>query len=76
MKVQDAIDQLTELHNPYEDIIIAWWTKEAFNSKYSDDWQFYCDYVDYNYDWYLAHDQMTDMMEEVSKAEDEVIYAK
>ncbi len=55
MKVQDAIDQLTEMYDLDDDIIIAWWSydfvKETNPELTEEIWEDITGWSEYKMDW-------------------------
>lgn len=65
MKVQDAILQLQEMYNPNDEIIIAWWTHDAFEHVVDkENWAANAEYADDQMDWSDAHDRMVFLIED------------
>jgi hypothetical protein len=60
MRIQDAIDQLTEMYDPNEEIIIAWWDFDSFDHIVND-YQTFKTLVENwesDFDWSGAHDDI------------------
>ena len=53
MKVKDAIKQLKKL-KPNDDIVIAWWEKDAFPDVADNDWSYAAQKAD-DMDWSNTH---------------------
>ena len=53
MKVKDAIKYLKKL-KPNDDIVIAWWEKDAFPDVADNDWSYAAQKAD-DMDWSNAH---------------------
>lgn len=79
MKIQDAIDMLTEAKaKGAKNIIFAFWTADCFgtyddpigvNTKFEDneDWETIAQSIEDNMDWSWAHDDMMDYIESLPK---------
>ena len=61
MKVKDAIKELKEL-DQNEEIIIAWWERDAFNVSQKD-WEEIVPNADSDLDWSATHEDLSDYIE-------------
>jgi hypothetical protein len=62
MLVKQAVKLLNEL-DPDENIIISWWTMNAFESVSEQDWPDAAEMVDKEMDWTEAHWKIEDLIE-------------
>ena len=64
MKIKDAIKLLKEEEkNGVKNIILAYWTAEAFNREEDSSWREDVDIVDSDYDWSADQEAIEDMLE-------------
>ena len=64
MKIKDAIKLLKEEEkNGVKNIIMAYWTAEAFNRKDDSSWREDVNIVDSDYDWSADQEGIEDMLE-------------
>lgn len=64
MKIKDAIKLLKEEEkNGVKNIILAYWTAEAFNRKDDFSWKEDVRIVDSDYDWSADQEAIEDMLE-------------
>jgi len=64
MKIKDAIKLLKEEEkNGVKNIILAYWTAEAFNRKDDSSWREDVDIVDSDYDWSADQEAIQDIFE-------------
>jgi len=64
MKIKDAIKLLKEEEkNGVKNIILAYWTAEAFNRKDDSSWKEDVRIVDSDYDWSADQEAIEDMLE-------------
>jgi chemotaxis regulatin CheY-phosphate phosphatase CheZ len=64
MKIKDAIKLLKEEEkNGVKNIIMAYWTAEAFDRKDDSSWREDVDIVDSDYDWSADQEAIEDMLE-------------
>ncbi len=68
MTVDEAIKLLRSSYPNYpdEEIIIAWWDKEAFPEVSHDNWDESCDWVMDKMDWSHSHDDISQLLQENS----------
>ena len=63
MTVDEAIKVLRSSYPNNEEIIIAWWDKEAFPEVSQDNWGGSCDWVMDKMDWSHAHDDISQLLQ-------------
>ena len=59
MKVKDVIKLLKEHHKPNEDLIIAYWQRDAFPDILKKDWSNFSDGATDEVDWSSAHESIS-----------------
>lgn len=62
MKPIEVIEQMQELHkaNPDQELIVAWWDREAFSFINQEDWNEKIDFVESKFDWSYTHDALAE----------------
>ena len=63
MKIKDAIELLKN-ENPQEEIVIAWWDREAFPATNKELWNAAVDHCDRRMDWSYNHEVIQQIIEE------------
>ena len=68
MTVDEAIKVLRSSYSNDEEIIIAWWDKEAFPEVSQDNWDGSCDSVMDDMDWSHSHDDISGLLQQQSNS--------